>query len=134
MMKKNAYEINKFQDSFNWMNRVLQAIEAIHSVGIYCIALVPPNQLPKVCKVLIFEQITYADFLSITYFSCKNSSFYFLRRMFLQAPLGGIHVSETKQRFEAGELHPSTIQMCPHSCILNLPKPRFSFNFSRTLQ
>ncbi|PAV86258.1 hypothetical protein WR25_16789 [Diploscapter pachys] len=75
------------EDSFNWMNRVLQAIEAIHSVGIYCIALVPPNQLPK-------------------------------------APLGGIHVSETKQRFEAGELHPSTIQMCPHSCILNLPKPR----------
>ncbi|KAK6040823.1 hypothetical protein COOONC_21667, partial [Cooperia oncophora] len=56
-------------------------------VGIYCLALVPSNQLPK-------------------------------------TPLGGIHVSETRQRFEAGELHPSTLLMCPHSCVINLPKPR----------
>ncbi|EYC28820.1 hypothetical protein Y032_0007g3447 [Ancylostoma ceylanicum] len=75
------------EDAFTWMSRVLQAVDAIHQVGIYCLALVPANQLPK-------------------------------------TPLGGIHVSETRQRFEAGELHPSTLLMCPHSCVINLPKPR----------
>ncbi|PIO67507.1 AMP-binding enzyme [Teladorsagia circumcincta] len=75
------------EDAFTWMSRVLQAVDAIHQVGIYCLALVPSNQLPK-------------------------------------TPLGGIHVSETRQRFEAGELHPSTLLMCPHSCVINLPKPR----------
>lgn len=29
------------------MSRVLQAIDSIHQVGIYCLALVPPNYLPK---------------------------------------------------------------------------------------
>lgn len=33
---------------FQWMSRVLQAVDAIHQVGIYCLALVPANQLPKV--------------------------------------------------------------------------------------
>ncbi|KAK5969308.1 Disco-interacting protein 2 C [Trichostrongylus colubriformis] len=75
------------EDAFTWMSRVLQAVDAIHQVGIYCLALVQSNQLPK-------------------------------------TPLGGIHVSETRQRFEAGELHPSTLLMCPHSCVINLPKPR----------
>ncbi|EGT43987.1 hypothetical protein CAEBREN_28770 [Caenorhabditis brenneri] len=41
-----------------------------------------------------------------------------------KTPLGGVHVSETKQRFENGDLHPSTLLMCPHNCVLNLPKPR----------
>ncbi|TWW80705.1 Disco-interacting protein 2 -like protein A [Takifugu flavidus] len=50
------------EDSFQWMSRVLQAIDSIHQVGVYCLALVPANTLPK-------------------------------------APLGGIHISETKQRF-----------------------------------
>lgn len=36
----------KFQ-SFQWMSRVLQAVDSIHQVGIYCLALVPPNYLPK---------------------------------------------------------------------------------------
>uniref|UniRef100_A0A183E0X8 AMP-binding domain-containing protein n=1 Tax=Gongylonema pulchrum TaxID=637853 RepID=A0A183E0X8_9BILA len=75
------------EDSFSWMSRVLQAIDSIHQVGIYCLALVPSNQLPK-------------------------------------TPLGGIHVSETRQRFIDGTLHPSTLLMCPHSCVINLPKPR----------
>ena len=30
------------------MSRVLQAVDSIHQVGIYCLALVPPNYLPKV--------------------------------------------------------------------------------------
>ncbi|XP_063925888.1 disco-interacting protein 2 isoform X3 [Zophobas morio] len=30
-----------------WMSRVLQAVDSIHQVGIYCLALVPPNFLPK---------------------------------------------------------------------------------------
>lgn len=35
------------EESFQWMSRVLQAVDSIHQVGIYCLALVPPNQLPK---------------------------------------------------------------------------------------
>ncbi|XP_056670771.1 LOW QUALITY PROTEIN: disco-interacting protein 2 homolog A, partial [Monodelphis domestica] len=75
------------EDSFQWMSRVLQAIDSIHQVGVYCLALVPANTLPK-------------------------------------APLGGIHISETKQRFLEGALHPCSVLMCPHTCVTNLPKPR----------
>lgn len=64
-----------------------QAIDSIHQVGVYCLALVPANTLPK-------------------------------------APLGGIHISETKQRFLEGTLHPCNVLMCPHTCVTNLPKPR----------
>ena len=35
------------EESFQWMSRVLQAVDSIHQVGIYCLALVLPNQLPK---------------------------------------------------------------------------------------
>ncbi|XP_044588955.1 disco-interacting protein 2 homolog A isoform X6 [Cotesia glomerata] len=35
------------EESFQWMSRVLQAVDSIHAVGIYCLALVPPNYLPK---------------------------------------------------------------------------------------
>ncbi|TRY76155.1 hypothetical protein DNTS_003790, partial [Danionella cerebrum] len=75
------------EESYQWMSRVLQAIDGIHQVGVYCLALVPANTLPK-------------------------------------TPLGGIHLSETKQLFLEGTLHPCSILMCPHSCITNLPKPR----------
>uniref|UniRef100_A0A8C5EC95 DMAP1-binding domain-containing protein n=1 Tax=Gouania willdenowi TaxID=441366 RepID=A0A8C5EC95_GOUWI len=75
------------EDSFQWMSRVLQAIDSIHQIGVYCLALVPANTLPK-------------------------------------APLGGIHISETKQRFLEGALHPCNVLMCPHTCVTNLPKPR----------
>ncbi|XP_052340768.1 disco-interacting protein 2 homolog B-A-like isoform X4 [Oncorhynchus keta] len=34
------------EDSFQWMSRVLQAIDSIHQVGLYCPALVPANTLP----------------------------------------------------------------------------------------
>lgn len=40
------FDLSLFQ-SFQWMSRVLQAIDSIHQVGIYCLALVPPNHLPK---------------------------------------------------------------------------------------
>uniref|UniRef100_A0A8C4XY78 Disco interacting B n=1 Tax=Gopherus evgoodei TaxID=1825980 RepID=A0A8C4XY78_9SAUR len=75
------------EDSFQWMSRVLQAIDSIHQVGVYCLALVPANSLPK-------------------------------------TPLGGIHISQTKQHFLEGSLHPCNILMCPHTCVTNLPKPR----------
>ncbi|KAM4701610.1 disco-interacting protein 2 homolog B [Discoglossus pictus] len=75
------------EDSFQWMSRVLQAIDSIHQVGVYCLALVPANILPK-------------------------------------TPLGGIHLSQTKQHFLEGNLHPCNILMCPHTCVTNLPKPR----------
>lgn len=35
------------EESFQWMSRVLQAVDSIHQVGIFCLALVPPNHLPK---------------------------------------------------------------------------------------
>ncbi|XP_071791517.1 disco-interacting protein 2 homolog C-like [Asterias amurensis] len=75
------------EECFQWMSRVLQAIDSIHQVGVYCLALVPPNSLPK-------------------------------------TPLGGIHLSDTKQRFLEGSLHPTNVLMCPHTCVTNLPKPR----------
>uniref|UniRef100_A0A8B9JTZ2 Disco-interacting protein 2 homolog Cb n=1 Tax=Astyanax mexicanus TaxID=7994 RepID=A0A8B9JTZ2_ASTMX len=75
------------EESFQWMSRVLQAIDGIHQVGVYCLALVPSNTLPK-------------------------------------TPLGGIHLSETKQLFQEGAMHPCNVLMCPHSCVTNLPKPR----------
>lgn len=65
----------------------LKAIDGIHQVGVYCLALVPANTLPK-------------------------------------TPLGGIHLSETKQCFLEGSLHPCNVLMCPHTCVINLPKPR----------
>ncbi|CAF1064496.1 unnamed protein product, partial [Didymodactylos carnosus] len=74
-------------ECFQWMSRVLQAIDTIHQVGVYCLTLVPANTLPK------------------------NHS-------------GTIHVHETRRRLLDGNLHPCSVLMCPHSCILNLPKPR----------
>lgn len=68
-------------------SRDFQAIDSIHQVGVYCLALVPANTLPK-------------------------------------TPLGGIHLSETKQLFLEGSLHPCNVLMCPHTCVTNLPKPR----------
>lgn len=56
-------------------------------MGVYCLALVPSNTLPK-------------------------------------TPLGGIHLSETKQLFLEGALHPCNVLLCPHTCVTNLPKPR----------
>ncbi|XP_033960805.1 disco-interacting protein 2 homolog C-like [Pseudochaenichthys georgianus] len=41
-----------------------------------------------------------------------------------KTPLGGIHLSETKQLFLEGALHPCNVLMCPHTCVTNLPKPR----------
>ncbi|XP_043215224.1 disco-interacting protein 2-like isoform X2 [Amphibalanus amphitrite] len=35
------------EQSFQWMSRVLQAVDSIHQVGIYCLCLVPHNYLPK---------------------------------------------------------------------------------------
>nr|XP_032800431.1 LOW QUALITY PROTEIN: disco-interacting protein 2 homolog C-like [Petromyzon marinus] len=74
-------------DSFQWMTRVLQAVDGVHQVGVYCMALLPANSLPK-------------------------------------TPLGGIHLSEVRQRFLEGTLHPCNVLVCPHTCVTNLPKPR----------
>uniref|UniRef100_A0A096P363 Disco interacting C n=1 Tax=Papio anubis TaxID=9555 RepID=A0A096P363_PAPAN len=72
------------EDSFQWMSRVLQVALPL---GVYCLALVPANTLPK-------------------------------------TPLGGIHLSETKQLFLEGSLHACNVLMCPHTCVTNLPKTR----------
>uniref|UniRef100_A0A5S6QD55 AMP-binding domain-containing protein n=1 Tax=Trichuris muris TaxID=70415 RepID=A0A5S6QD55_TRIMR len=75
------------EESFQWMSRVLQAVDTIHMVGVYCLALVSPNGLVK-------------------------------------TPLGGIHVSETRQKYLDGTLNFTNLLMCPHTCVTNLPKPR----------
>ena len=75
------------EECFQWMSRVLQAVDSIHHVGVYRLALVAPNTLPK-------------------------------------TPLGGIHTAETRAKFLAGGLHPSNVLMCPHTCVLNLPRAR----------
>ena len=31
------------EESFQWMSRVLQAVDSIHQVGVFCLALVPPK-------------------------------------------------------------------------------------------
>ncbi len=41
-----------------------------------------------------------------------------------QTPLGGIHLHETKKKYLDGCLHPANVLMCPHTCVVNLPKPR----------
>lgn len=79
------------EESFQWMSRVLQAVDSIHQVGVYCLALLPPNHLPK-------------------------------------TSLGGIDLSEARRRFSEGSLHPVNVLMCPHTCVLNLPKPREHHN------
>ncbi|KAG7256623.1 hypothetical protein CRUP_001651 [Coryphaenoides rupestris] len=95
------------EDSFQWMSRVLQAIDSIHQVGVYCLALVPANTLPKAPLGSIHVSETKQRFLE----GCPPL-------------LGGIHVSETKQRFLEGCLHPCNVLLCPHTCVTNLPKPR----------
>nr|XP_031526779.1 disco-interacting protein 2 homolog C [Vicugna pacos] len=82
-----AVEPMKFVYRGSFLSVTLQAIDSIHQVGVYCLALVPANTLPK-------------------------------------TPLGGIHLSETKQLFLEGSLHPCNVLMCPHTCVTNLPKPR----------
>jgi hypothetical protein len=39
-------------ECFQWMSRVLQAIDSIHQVGVYCLALCPANTLPKVIRII----------------------------------------------------------------------------------
>lgn len=51
------------EESFQWMSRVLQAVDSIHQVGVYCLALVPPNYLPKTPLGGIHLYETKAKFL-----------------------------------------------------------------------
>lgn len=55
--------------------------------------------------------------------SCILDNFEYLF-CYLQTPLGGIHLPETKKKFLEGSLHPANVLMCPHTCVTNLPKPR----------
>jgi len=42
-----SFLVFSYFQSFQWMSRVLQAVDSIHQVGLYCLALVPHNHLPK---------------------------------------------------------------------------------------
>eukprot|EP00117_Sycon_ciliatum_P046204 scpid7388/ scgid33116/ Disco-interacting protein 2 homolog B len=37
---------------------------------------------------------------------------------------GGVHVTEARQRFIDGSLNPTSLLMCPHAAVLNIPEPR----------
>jgi len=50
--------------SYEWMSRVLQAVDSIHQVGIYCLALVPPNCLPKVSHMLHLYEYIFSDYVT----------------------------------------------------------------------
>lgn len=102
------------EESFQWMSRVLQAVDSIHQVGIYCLALVPPNHLPKTPLGMPCGQHSAA--------SAQQSSFALTR--FSYSFSGGIHLCEARRRFLEGSLHPANVLMCPHTCVTNLPKPR----------
>ncbi|KAL2299644.1 hypothetical protein Nmel_012489 [Mimus melanotis] len=45
-MEKQRPDISE-GDGFQWMSRVLQAIDGIHQLGVHCLVLVPANTLPK---------------------------------------------------------------------------------------
>ena len=54
------------------MSRVLQAIDSIHQVGVYCLALVPPNSLPKVGIIELNQNSLY---FGVKYFGGKDTKF-----------------------------------------------------------
>lgn len=62
----------------------------------------------------------YSKYMNIIASEIMLSTYFF----FLQTPLGGIHLPETKKKFLEGSLHPANVLMCPHTCVTNLPKPR----------
>ena len=76
-------------------------------MGLYCLALVPHNHLPKTPLGGIHLSETKKRFVVgaslITIFGL----------IFLLAT-----------RFLEGSLHPVNVLMCPHTCVTNLPKPR----------
>jgi hypothetical protein len=72
------------EECFQWMSRVLQAIDSIHQVGVYCLALCPANTLPKVGTVILLRWIRHA-FLSVEslgYDSCSRNTPAFVGRQF----------------------------------------------------
>lgn len=99
------------EESFQWMSRVLQAVDSIHQVGIYCLALVPPNHLPKT-PLGLYRLHTQHRFVLRKSSTLPSSC------------IGGIHLCEARRRFLEGSLHPANVLMCPHTCVTNLPKPR----------
>ena len=50
-------------ESFQWMSHVLPAVDTVHSVGVYCLCLVPPNGLPKSSGGRICTEETRIRFL-----------------------------------------------------------------------
>lgn len=67
------------EESFQWMSRVLQAVDSIHQVGIYCLALVPPNHLPKTPLGLFLQRNFFLteNVLIIIYFAIVGENIRF---------------------------------------------------------
>jgi hypothetical protein len=62
-------------ECFQWMSRVLQAIDSIHQVGVYCLALCPANTLPKVIHISsILIQFLFRFIESFRYDTCSRNT------------------------------------------------------------
>ena len=51
------------EESFKWMSHVLPAIDTVHTVGVYCLSLVPPNALPKTSSGKVCTDETKTRFM-----------------------------------------------------------------------
>jgi hypothetical protein len=70
-------------ECFQWMSRVLQAIDSIHQVGVYCLALCPANTLPKVIQIIFYGISVNSFFFVIEPFrndSCSRNTSTFTGR------------------------------------------------------
>lgn len=51
------------EDSFKWMSHVLPAVDSVHTVGVYCLCLVPSNTLPRTSNGQICTEETKNKFI-----------------------------------------------------------------------
>ncbi len=84
-------------ECFQWMSRVLQAVDSIHQVGVYCLALCPANTLPKVNPIFVFR-IRY-EFLMVLIESFRNDSCSRNTSTFIGRKSTSVLVCELKRRF-----------------------------------
>lgn len=108
-------------ECFQWMSRVLQAVDSIHQVGVYCLALCPANTLPKVNPIVhLFVSIPmFFSIESFGYHPCSRSTSTIFGRK-----SSSMLVGSNRFLFGMISIVCCRVLMCPHSCILNLPKPR----------
>ena len=61
----NSYFSSTEEESFKWMSHVLPAVDSVHTIGVYCLSLVPPNTLPKTSNGQVCTIETKNQFLKV---------------------------------------------------------------------